>query len=549
MAGNSSATLEAPLKFLCENCRAKYQIADEKIAGRTVRMKCRKCGNLIEVEASVTETSTAAKAPHAPTPKPLGAAGGPPPRPSVSAPRGAAGRGPSTAEAAPSGPVVMASSGEASVGGLAGAFSKAVSSSRERPSAASAAFAVLSSSSPSTEEWYVGINGVPVGPVRLGELRRKAAAGAVGQESLVWREGFEEWVPLRTFPELLAMVKEAVATGRASLTPTPPPTSRAVGGAQRAMPGVPAPRPPTPRPGAAAAARSNVVALSSRRATAEKLEGLADEDVVLEFEGSVPPPADVQAATPFGDASAQPLSLPPPSIEALRLAGVSPPLVRRIPLGVVVAVLGSVLVGLSIMVLLEQRRSSGVQIVSVPIPVAPLTAPTAAAGAGEGPGVTTIGPIEIGAATSQKGGAGAARATAKAPDTPAAPGAAPVNTSLTGLGGLVGGPTVPGGGSSSSGGGQLAAVDVERVVQSHRAFVKRQCWETALAAKPANAPPSARVVVSLTVGSDGRVQSATASGGDAYPGLGSCVQGQVKNWTFPRSDGATVSVPFVFAAQ
>src|SRR6185295_7735641 len=51
------------MKFLCENCKAKYQIADEKVAGRTVRMKCRKCGHMIEVEASVTETSVASRAP------------------------------------------------------------------------------------------------------------------------------------------------------------------------------------------------------------------------------------------------------------------------------------------------------------------------------------------------------------------------------------------------------------------------------------------------------------------------------------------------------
>ncbi|HEX8790421.1 MAG TPA: zinc-ribbon domain-containing protein, partial [Polyangiaceae bacterium] len=45
------------MKFLCEQCKAKYQIADEKAAGKTVRMKCRKCGYLIEVRAAVTETS------------------------------------------------------------------------------------------------------------------------------------------------------------------------------------------------------------------------------------------------------------------------------------------------------------------------------------------------------------------------------------------------------------------------------------------------------------------------------------------------------------
>ena len=34
------------MKFLCDNCKAKYQIGDEKVAGKTVRMKCRRCGHL-----------------------------------------------------------------------------------------------------------------------------------------------------------------------------------------------------------------------------------------------------------------------------------------------------------------------------------------------------------------------------------------------------------------------------------------------------------------------------------------------------------------------
>ena len=35
-------------------------------------------------------------------------------------------------------------------------------------------------------------------------------------------------------------------------------------------------------------------------------------------------------------------------------------------------------------------------------------------------------------------------------------------------------------------------------MQQHRAFVKRQCWESALAGKPPNAPSSERVVVIST---------------------------------------------------
>ena len=39
------------MKFLCDQCKAKYQIADEKVQGKTLRMKCRKCGHVIEIRA------------------------------------------------------------------------------------------------------------------------------------------------------------------------------------------------------------------------------------------------------------------------------------------------------------------------------------------------------------------------------------------------------------------------------------------------------------------------------------------------------------------
>ncbi|MGO9709894.1 MAG: zinc-ribbon domain-containing protein, partial [Polyangiaceae bacterium] len=54
------------MKFLCDQCKAKYQISDDKVAGKTVRMKCRKCGHLIEVRAAVTESSVATTAPSEP---------------------------------------------------------------------------------------------------------------------------------------------------------------------------------------------------------------------------------------------------------------------------------------------------------------------------------------------------------------------------------------------------------------------------------------------------------------------------------------------------
>jgi hypothetical protein len=208
--------------------------------------------------------------------------------------------------------------------------------------------------------------------------------------------------------------------------------------------------------------------------------------------------------------------------------------------------LGGMFLGVAAMVFLLPKANSkpAVQIVSVMVPT-----PQVPVAAGEGEGMTTIGPIEVTAAATKPGSGGTAKGT-KAADPGAAPPTAPANTSLSGLSGLVTGPSGPSGGTSKSGGGgPLQTADLERAVQSHRAFVKRQCWDSALASRPPGAPSSVRVVATITVAPDGRVQNVTAQGGEAYPGLATCVQGQVKSWTFPPSDGGTFSVPFIFAAQ
>lgn len=104
------------MKFLCRNCKAKYQIADEKVAGRTMRMTCQQCGEPIVVRGH-----------------PLGPRPGPPPLP----PRDF------------------------------------------------------------QDQWHVAINDSPVGPLSLAEVTRRLAQGSIDQESLVWREGMEDWNHLR----------------------------------------------------------------------------------------------------------------------------------------------------------------------------------------------------------------------------------------------------------------------------------------------------------------------------------------------------------------
>jgi len=77
------------------------------------------------------------------------------------------------------------------------------------------------------DEWFVGINDVPVGPIRLGEIRKRAMLGAITPESMVWRDGLEAWRPLKTFPELVAVLEESMSSVSASVAPLRPPAAGA----------------------------------------------------------------------------------------------------------------------------------------------------------------------------------------------------------------------------------------------------------------------------------------------------------------------------------
>src|SRR5580700_4532696 len=190
---------EPVVKFLCDQCQAKYQIADEKAAGKTVRMKCRKCGHLIEVRATVVDGSDAMSIPP------------PGQRPTVGRPS----QKPPPPRHAPLATSLASAKAPPRTSDKPGALASAFRSNVQRDDEVSAP--VDMSDLSAADEWYVAINGVPVGPIRIAEVRRKAAIGAVTEESLCWQEGLDEWRPLRSFPELALIVREAAASGRSSL--------------------------------------------------------------------------------------------------------------------------------------------------------------------------------------------------------------------------------------------------------------------------------------------------------------------------------------------
>src|SRR6478735_6866011 len=59
------------MKITCQACQSKYTIADDKIQGKVAKIRCRKCGATVLVDASSASTQTNGSMPPAPT------AGGP----------------------------------------------------------------------------------------------------------------------------------------------------------------------------------------------------------------------------------------------------------------------------------------------------------------------------------------------------------------------------------------------------------------------------------------------------------------------------------------
>jgi len=217
------------MRFECDSCHAKYKIADEKVRGRVVRFPCRKCNHKILIDGHAPDaerTVPAGSAYHAETVRR---------RPTEATARFAQ-EAPTSRSRRPSSPVrrrppsvpprrpsavsrrlssIPAAASSAFVGqhpGLAPAL----------PMAPAGPRLAIAGEAPA---WHVSINDVPVGPVRLEEMGHKIDAGAVSEYSLVWREGFDEWRPLATVPELMALLHERRYSGppqRTSFSSMPP---------------------------------------------------------------------------------------------------------------------------------------------------------------------------------------------------------------------------------------------------------------------------------------------------------------------------------------
>ena len=160
------------MKFLCDRCKTRYSIGDDRVRGKILKIRCKNCANVITVREGMPDADAAAPDPSRRK------------SPTTNAP--------------------MAQSIAASQGALSAAFS-----------------AQMAKPPPALEEeWYVSIDGDQSGPFSLAEAQRWVAGKPYDAELHCWSEGFDDWLAVDKVSHFRGLRKKPAPA------PAPPPLPR-----------------------------------------------------------------------------------------------------------------------------------------------------------------------------------------------------------------------------------------------------------------------------------------------------------------------------------
>jgi len=150
------------MKFACDSCGSQYMISDDKVGPNGVKVRCKKCNNVVSVKRAPTaapEVSLDAGAP-------------------ASSARGAG-----------------APSLEHELGN---AFDTAFGAGPVGTEAGGTAVGGEGSTADLGQDWYVAIDDNQVGPLPATGVKARWESGEIGPDTLAWRPGMADWVPLST---------------------------------------------------------------------------------------------------------------------------------------------------------------------------------------------------------------------------------------------------------------------------------------------------------------------------------------------------------------
>lgn len=152
------------MKFHCERCKTRYSIADERVRGKILKVRCKNCSAVITVreggQAVVPKVPAEAK--------------------SKTAPSSAAASG--------------GQGGSPSRSALAGAFQQAMR--RGMDSQRDAGESVSDAPADLDAEWFVSADGEQFGPFPLAIAKDWVVSQPMDEELFCWSEGFDDWLPI-----------------------------------------------------------------------------------------------------------------------------------------------------------------------------------------------------------------------------------------------------------------------------------------------------------------------------------------------------------------
>lgn len=172
------------MKFLCGNCRTKYQISDEKVRGKILTIRCKKCGEKVIVKESLAKKGQTAIAPLASD-------------------------------------VSKKKAKKKQAAAIAKAFESEMAND-DSPTRVSSTVGAESSDTGDGIEWFTAIDGNQHGPFSFDELLRQIRAEELVGRNYVWHDGFGPWIRVRDCDDLKDFLKVPEAPKKMTAPPPPP---------------------------------------------------------------------------------------------------------------------------------------------------------------------------------------------------------------------------------------------------------------------------------------------------------------------------------------
>ena len=177
------------MQFGCDSCKAQLQIADEKVRGKRLIVRCKRCGSKIAL-ADPALAKAAPRVVQGPSPAGSVAAMRPASRPPPSKP--AARRDSDTESTRAMDSDLLERALQASKSDDPASVQNGAPVSRPPPLAAP--------SDPPT--WFAMLHGKQAGPLTRAELDAKSSEGEVGPRTYLWKDGMQAWQRAKDLPEL-----------------------------------------------------------------------------------------------------------------------------------------------------------------------------------------------------------------------------------------------------------------------------------------------------------------------------------------------------------